>query len=109
MLAASIRASFHGGRISRRDIGNNEFIKAGRAEIGNTVSLAQVAVNSPLVFLSLFQSHRDIPGVAIFLVESTKEEEEDIVHLYIYICTRMERWSIVRLFERALSCLSVVG
>lgn len=105
MLAASIRASFHGGRISRRDIGNNEFIKAGRAEIGNTVSLAQVAVNSPLVFLSLFQSHRDIPGVAIFLVESTKEGRRGRYHsfIYIYICTRTERWSIVRLFERALS------
>lgn len=85
MLAAWIRASFHGGRISRRDIGNNEFIKAGRAEIGNTVSLAQVAVNSRLVFLSLFQSHRDIPGVAIFLVESTKEGRRGRYRLFIYI------------------------
>lgn len=88
MLAASIRASFHGGRISRRDIGNNEFIKAGRAEIGNTVSLAQVAVNSRLVFLSLFQSHRDIPGVAIFLVESTEGRRgryRSFIHIYIYV------------------------
>lgn len=88
MLAASIRASFHGGRISRRDIGNNEFIKAGRAEIGNTVSLAQVAVNSRLVFLSLFQSHRDIPGVAIFLVESTegrKKRKISFIYIYIYM------------------------
>lgn len=90
--ASSIRASFHGGRISRRDIGNNEFIKVGRTEIGNTVSVTIVdggressllgrrrrcgfAVNSrqgdeQLVFLSLFQNHRDIPGVVIFLASS---------------------------------------
>lgn len=100
MLAASIRASFHGGRISRRDIGNNEFIKAGRAEIGNTVSLAQVAVNSPLVFLSLFQSHRDIPGVAIFLVESTKEGRRgryrSFIHIYMYAYGEVVDRTVVR-------------
>lgn len=110
MLAASIRASFHGGRISRRDIGNNEFIKAGRAEIGNTVSLAQVAVNSRLVFLSLFQSHRDIPGVAIFLVESTEgRKKRKISFIYIYIYVRVWRGGRSYGCSNVRSRLSVVG
>lgn len=105
MLAASIRASFHGGRISRRDIGNNEFIKAGRAEIGNTVSLAQVAVNSRLVFLSLFQSHRDIPGVAIFLVESTEGRRgryRSFIYIYMYAYGEVVDRTVVR--TCALAC-----
>lgn len=110
MLAASIRASFHGGRISRRDIGNNEFIKAGRAEIGNTVSLAQVAVNTRLVFLSLFQSHRDIPGVAIFLVESTEgRKKRKISFIYIYIYVRVWRGGRSYGCSNVRSRLSVVG
>lgn len=107
MLAASIRASFHGGRISRRDIGNNEFIKAGRAEIGNTVSLAQVAVNSRLVFLSLFQKPR-YTGCRYFSRRKHGRKKRKISFIYIYIYMYAYGEVVDRL-SNVRSRLSVVG